>query len=127
MPSQDHYTPGDPSAREPIGLYHIVPDAGGAAVLRFDDPDRAAPPPDDSQTGQEVQHLQYEKAKLEMLLSSAAPEQAEEIRQRLEALETQLQQKGGNAYRLRAGDYLPNLGPPPLPPIQEELFGDPES
>lgn len=74
-----------------------------------------------------MQHLQYEKAKLEMQLPTATPEQLEEIHQRLEELEEELLQKGGGAYRLRAGDFLPNLEPPPLPPIQEELLGDSDS
>ena len=100
-PVYDEYTPEDKTARQPIGLYEVVPDEDGHPSIRFDDPDQAEQTTTNTdRVDREQEQLRKKAEELQQQYQRAAdPRQTQLLQKQLQQVENELRQKDNDAYR----------------------------
>ena len=96
----DEYVPS--GEREHTGLYYVSADEQGNSKVKFDAPktfESVETTINTDSVDREIKSLKEKQTALQMQLKSASPDEAEELRRRLDQLSSELAVKDNDEYR----------------------------
>ena len=99
-PNIDEYVPS--GEREHTGLYYVSADEQGNSKVKFDAPktfESVETTINTDSVDREIKSLKEKQTALQMQLKSASPDEAEELRRRLDQLSSELAVKDNDEYR----------------------------